>query len=329
MNLHARMLSFGRWSPMRFKSTWREFRHGQEPHGKKKKDKGPRHKPIYSGEKRKHIVHQVMDAMSDWRYSHFEYEGTCRAAIRASLCLQGNDWTRSDTEAADIVGEALKALGASRPSWIEGQAEYSVSQDYCAWCHVPMEGGDSRGGHRFCSPLCARSSLIHRNTAAEQKALAVRQSAWRVIMKEKRPAQPCGYCGTSFHPREKQGIYCSRSCSTKAKQGSALLSDVACGWCGDVFKPRRADSRYCCQSCAAYARNYHEKQRLAGDQRECKCCGLLFVPQRVRSECCSPRCNHIMAKRRLRAKRRDDAPSNVITLVIRRIEQIEEMMRAA
>lgn len=83
-------------------------------------------------------------------------EGPLRHGIRADLCLMGWRWRDADAMAAEIVGEALRRVRAVRPTWYEGQPEWTIrpgvliERTRCAKCHKPLP----EGHRRYCSGLC-------------------------------------------------------------------------------------------------------------------------------------------------------------------------------
>ena len=167
----------------------------------------PETQPIFKKDKRRHLIEDVMNMFGDWRLSRFEREASVRTGLRSELCLSGYDWKRSDDEAAVIVAEAFRLLGAARPSWQEGQWEYTISRDYCAWCHSPIDDEDRTDGQRFCSPHCARCSLEWRARSERGESKAIVQAARALINRRSRPArlkfvacQVCAEVGTKFVP---------------------------------------------------------------------------------------------------------------------------------
>lgn len=86
-------------------------------------------------------------------------EGPFRAAIRSDLCLQLWAWRQADAFAQEALEDAFRLVGAVRPSWYEGQREWTVEagtlieRTRCARCHKPLP----EGHHKFCSRLCSTS----------------------------------------------------------------------------------------------------------------------------------------------------------------------------
>lgn len=89
----------------------------------------------------------------------FGLEGPLRAGIRADLCRQGWRWQDADDMAREMLGEAFRAVRATRPGWDEGQPEWTIhagtliERTRCARCHAPLP----EGHHKFCSNVCAAS----------------------------------------------------------------------------------------------------------------------------------------------------------------------------
>ncbi len=89
--------------------------------------------------------------------SLFGLEGPLRHAIRADLCLQGWRWRDADDMAREVMDEALRAVRAIRPTWNEGQPEWTIpantliERTRCVRCHKPLP----EGHHKFCGVLCA------------------------------------------------------------------------------------------------------------------------------------------------------------------------------
>lgn len=87
----------------------------------------------------------------------FGLEGPLRHALREAFCSQGWRWSDADDTARHLVETALFSLGAMRPSWNEGQPEWSIEsgtlieRTRCARCHAPLP----EGRHKFCSRLCS------------------------------------------------------------------------------------------------------------------------------------------------------------------------------
>jgi hypothetical protein len=108
----------------------------------------------------------------------------------------------ADVEAQTVVGEALRLLGAERPTWEEGQRAYSGGADYCAWCSVeiPDDMRNQKGGYSYCSELCAtRARLFNEDDYSDQKD-RIGDQAYRVVRKPRSTSIICNGCGQPFCP---------------------------------------------------------------------------------------------------------------------------------
>ncbi len=87
----------------------------------------------------------------------FGLEGPLRHAMRETLCLQGWHWVDAGSAARQLVEAALASLWATRPTWNEGQPEWTIEhgtlieRTRCARCHAPLP----EGHYKFCSRLCS------------------------------------------------------------------------------------------------------------------------------------------------------------------------------
>lgn len=104
-------------------------------------------------------------------------EGPLRASIRADLCLQGWRWKDADELARDVLAAAFRRVGASRPSWNEGQLEWTIEagtlieRTRCVRCHKPLP----EGHHKFCSHHC--NAVYHTRLAYRHQMSAERVAA--------------------------------------------------------------------------------------------------------------------------------------------------------
>lgn len=263
----------GKWSKMR---GYTEYRYGS-----KMKVKMP--SLIFTGEARNHKIQKVMDAMSDWRSTPFEHEGAMVAGLRSSLCLEGHSWGRSDLEAHSLVSQTLKKMGAVRPTWDQGQREYSLPEEYCNWCYIEMPEDQYRGIRkgRFCSPVCAKAAIQYRDYETTLRDSAIARSAQAIIRREALPERQCKFCLTMFkpfNPDSKDLTFCSREC---ADQSRRKYSEIPCGCCGKLFRQMRADHRYCSADCF----------NTASHPTECKQCHKRFIAKRFGAMFCSNNCS--------------------------------------
>src|SRR3546814_1442074 len=83
----------------------------------------------------------------------FSLEGELRHRLRSSLCRQGADWILADLLAAAIVEDALRKVGAQRPTWQQGQPEWTqegviyIQRTRCIRCRWKLPPGH----RKYCS----------------------------------------------------------------------------------------------------------------------------------------------------------------------------------
>jgi hypothetical protein len=110
-------------------------------------------------DRRRHIVRTVAAILATAEPTPFALEASCRHAIRSRLCLRGWTWAKSDDMAADIVRDALKRVGAQRPTWLQGQPEWAnegfapILRTRCIRCSARLP----EGHWKFCSQLCGQA----------------------------------------------------------------------------------------------------------------------------------------------------------------------------
>jgi len=110
--------------------------------------------------------------------SPFGLEGALRAGIRADLCLAGWRWQTADAMARDLLDEAFRRARAVRPTWYEGQKEWTmhegllIERTRCVRCHKSLPAGH----RKFCSDLCAGAHhhrLANLRKASEDVAMKI------------------------------------------------------------------------------------------------------------------------------------------------------------
>ncbi|MBU4529172.1 MAG: hypothetical protein KUA43_18015 [Hoeflea sp.] len=271
---------------------------------------------VFKGEAKEAKVSAVMEILKDWRLSPFEHEGEVRAGIRSGLCLAGYKgksigWSEADFEAECLVGEALKLMGAKRPTLLEGQRQYAVEREYCQWCHGKLDEDDRAGHRQFCSNECGAHARNH-NLPLFQRITNIRQSmAHYVAAKELQPEQECQWCQKTFKPasllHKIKTVTCSTECN-RAYVGS-LKGAKKCLHCKETFIPRWVtNTKYCCVECE----RTHRKVRLRAESAErrvptpCEQCGEQFVPKKAGTRFCGHRCQ--LKSQQERAKERNERP---------------------
>lgn len=258
----------------------------------------PRQKPILRGEKRQHLINQVIDAMRRSKPSLFAKEGRVRHGLRQWLCLDGYAWARADHEAEAVTGEALRLLGATRPSPDEAHWQHTISPDYCLWCQGSIEDENRSRGQRFCSIDCARLALTYRQQERHRAADAVAQSAYIMIRRKESPPRPCKSCGKPFQSASEKVVYCSAKCVRAAK--GDLIGERRCLQCDAPFAPSGRKVRCCSQACA---RTYQIEQfRASTPELSCGCCKAIFRPANAQAKFCSHRCAQLVSRKAYRAR---------------------------
>ena len=96
-------------------------------------------------------------------------------------CVIGWRWKDADAMAREMMDEAFRAVRATRPTWNEGQPEWTIpantliERTRCVRCGKPLP----EGHHKFCSDLCAsahgkRLAAIREADEARAVLMAIR-----------------------------------------------------------------------------------------------------------------------------------------------------------
>jgi hypothetical protein len=235
----------------------------------------------------------LRELMGQWRSTPFENEGAVTSGLRSSLCLAGHPWDQSDNEARLLVGECLDAIGAVRPTHEQGQREYAIRQEQCAWCYgqIPDELDVGNHAQRYCSDVCARSALQHRDFKIKSNNDAAYAAAMDVVRRAKMPIITCQECARDFRPTSREAKYCSPQCDA-AGRAKALRKypDRPCATCRTVFRPMEPTSKYCSAGCAYAGRSTF------AEERECQCCGTQYVAKSPVAKFCSETCGNVVRR---------------------------------
>ncbi len=125
---------------------------------------------------RRMAIVMLADLQNGVTASLFAYEGAFIAELRSTLCLLGWPWPTANQAARDLVAEALRRINAERPSWNEGQREWTIqagtliARTRCVICHKRLAGDQTK----FCSKICAdrqHARLARLREASEDKAI--------------------------------------------------------------------------------------------------------------------------------------------------------------
>lgn len=160
----------------------------------------------------------------------FALEAPARHAIRVSLIFEGWKWQDADAVAAAIVGAALALAGAKRPTWQQGQPEYTQDgyapreRERCARCAKPLP----EGNYRYCGPVCARAAKVDQNRRRDKEERYAKELIYRAAWTEKQPARQCPSCGVSFRPKRANSKYCSRECAHPTRQHNRRNVRMVC-----------------------------------------------------------------------------------------------------
>lgn len=257
-------------------------------------------KRFYSGEKRQHVVGRVASILKGWHSSPFELEAATRAGLRSALCLTGIRWAHADAEAADIVEEGLRLIGAVRPTWAQGQREYTIPAENCQWCGRDM-ADEVRPGRRFCSDVCAKSALQHRDFETVWYRDNAAWESYRVVLREKTTARTCKQCGVTFKPiRDAASTeFCSLRCAGAHRR---TVPERACTQCGADFRPKTSNipGMFCSRAC----HQAHVDERRI--ERHCLFCGEAFFAKTEDARYCSPGHRTQACKVQIRIRRMEE-----------------------
>lgn len=240
--------------------------------------------PVWKKTERKRVISRVFDILKDWKVTPFEMEGPVRAGIRSALCLQGEGWYVADNAAASSLVAAYQKMGVSRPTWDQGQREFTTPEENCLCCGmlVPDELATGRTKSRYCSDVCAKSALVKREFETRRTSDAAYLNAYLTIQRMKHGVKACKQCGVLFRPLFDGGEFCSHSCATSHNR---RLTNISCAECGVVFRPKNSAIKYCSRACSA-------KRRQTGQVYQCAQCGTQYRRRTVKelSTFCSRDC---------------------------------------
>ena len=279
------------------RADYTAFRYGQQ-HDRKPYLSAP--KRIFSGTKLDSVVKQTADAMRDWRLSPWEREAGTYQGIRTGLVAAGHRFPLAELEAGDIVRRAFNELGrgvSRRPSFIEGQRQYSEPREHCLWCRTPLDDEDLLRGARFCSDVCRNRAAIAAEELARWGSDQERVAAFYIARKAAVPKRACDHCGSEFQPASLSTRFCSPVCARHGREGAVIHAERPCEQCGTVFKPVSAHVRFCSTKCANQAR-----RQPPPPPRTCDHCGESFTvakassAKRFCSRSCSGKASHAVTK---------------------------------
>jgi hypothetical protein len=175
-------------------------------------------------DRHRHLVETVANILRHGDPTKFALEAYSRHALRSGLCLKGWGWQEADAIAAEIVAAALNRIGARRPTWMEGQPEWTqdgvivFERTRCIQC-----GWKLPEGHRkFCGPLCHAAFHAARSRDDDRMAANARIYAYYAEWSAKQEPQPCEQCETLFRPKRPGQRFCSKRCSNRNNAGLTI-----------------------------------------------------------------------------------------------------------
>lgn len=254
-------------------------------------------------DRRQHLIQLAADILKRGTSSKFEFEASCHSGIRQSLCLQGWSWADADLAAADVVGSALNQIGAVRPTWYEGQPEWTqpayspVERVLCERCatRIPHGRGDGTGtAARYCSDLCSRAARTDRHKrlsrlfgdATREIAVAAYQANRRDAAADAR-IRACEGCGETYENTDGSSRFCSRKCANQNAKSRVEKIDLRCDVCRKAFVAK-AGTRYCGAGCRNRA--YRQRFKEQASTQQCLACGETFQPDRKGVRFCNLVC---------------------------------------
>lgn len=226
------------------------------------------------------ILDSIVRVLKSYTFSKFEYEGPCISGLRTALCLDGWSFPDADRVAREIVETGLRRIGAVRPTWGEGQPDFTgyseTGRTRCIRCatEIPEERFRFHAEVKYCDDVCQRADRDDRRGADYQaRSLAewLAECAVRSRQKLMERARNCETCGTHFLTRRADARYCGQAC---AKEGQKTIPARDCQQCGTSFRPAnggKQPGKYCSRTCQGLA------GRKARPKRSCPACSSLFT----------------------------------------------------
>ncbi|HWA18960.1 MAG TPA: hypothetical protein VG757_08175 [Devosia sp.] len=302
---------------------WSTYRYGEPRHSRRPYLSKREQTRLYDGQARELVVSRTAEILGTATLSKFEHEANARHGLRVGLIYRGATWQPADDEAASIVAAALDKIGARRPTFLQGQREYTTPPENCQRCGAELDDAARGQYRRYCSDQCRDAARVYAADLYQVTEAIARANARYVVAKDSVPERPCEVCGTPFraflsstrtcspecarairsdrvpprpchhcgkmfrpHSNTKAGKFCSSECSIAAQRAAAAppLAPRPCACCGRLFTPATDKARSCSPACAA------ELKAAAQPQKHCAFCGDLFQPRNGQQRFCSVRC---------------------------------------
>lgn len=256
---------------------------------------GSKYQGPINPDRRLHIIAVVSTILATGRPTAFRFEGAARHGLRARFCLEGLGWGVADDVAADIVGMALRRVGAQRPKWEEGQPRWTdegwqpTVYVKCQRCSRTLEDNiTEQGWHlRFCSNRCRVAYRLANEERTQAEYWDAMRAAGEVRKLQRVTTCADPACAKEFipskpaDPRKPDALrYCSPSCSKrhyfkrvaagelppqkKAGTKKKPKLQLSCMDCGRMYGTTDPSRQYCGRDCANRAIAKQRRQPFLG-----------------------------------------------------------------
>jgi hypothetical protein len=155
----------------------------------------------------------------------FALEGWCRHILRVRFIHDGEPWAVADRLAETVVRRALDIIGARRPSWYEGQPEFTRTRGsgrlYCQnpECGKPIERVSTQNHLAYCSEACRLEAKTRRHYSEHRTDRVASAQARRDRRRAQAKPRVCARCGNTFQPLDVTGQprqrFCGRFCGRR------------------------------------------------------------------------------------------------------------------
>jgi hypothetical protein len=175
------------------------------------------------------VFAKILDAGKPTR---FRFEAAVRHGIRVYLILHGARWQEADDNAAQVIKAAFWKLRIHRPSWAEGQPQFTHNDGgrvFCAneACQKLIER-QSLKALLYCSDECRRRAKTTRFYADHAEECAANAKAARIAARAMGETRVCPWCNREFQALDYTGKKKQRFCSVKC--GIRFASSCAASW---------------------------------------------------------------------------------------------------
>lgn len=276
---------------------WHTFRHGTPPHTRRPYlSKAPPSR-VFTGQERSGAIERAAELLATATLSKFEHEAACRYGLRLGLINRGAAWDDADVESASIVNAALDKIGATRPTFLQGQREFTTPPENCQRCGRELDD-EARGNYRrYCSDTCRNAARAYAADFYRVTEDLARASARYVVAKDTAPERPCEICGKPFRAFLGSTRTCSPECARAIR--SDRVPPRPCHCCGKMFRPHSNTKagKFCSPECALETRRAGAAPPI--EPRACECCGKAFTPATKTARTCSPACSAEMKAKAL------------------------------